>query len=108
MQLFVGTPNLESRVIQFKQKMTGRDTAIERKALSSYRRFLESVWTQDAMFMNFLEGAQFASACAELVAARNELSESDMAALLAQQAAVMTVRGPAREEYLASMELTRL
>lgn len=110
MQLFVGTPNLESRVVQFQQKLA--EAALEEdtknKAIETYRSFLESVWTEDVMFFNYLEGMQFASACADIVMSGSDLSKKEMATILKQQAAVMTVRGPAREEFTASMGLSRL
>jgi hypothetical protein len=69
---------------------------------------LEEVWTEDAMFMNFLEGLQFATACADMVIAGVELSKIEMSNILKNQAAVMTVRGTVRDEFIASMELSRL
>ena len=110
MALFVGTPNLGSRVIQLKQQLARVRVVNENvvtRALASYREFLDSVWSQEAMFMNYLEGIQFASACADIVAAKKELTASDMSTILSKQAAVMTVRGPAREDYISSMELSR-
>jgi SpoVK/Ycf46/Vps4 family AAA+-type ATPase len=110
LQLFVGTPNLESRVIQFQQRLAGiavNETA-KKQAIESYKTFLKSVWKQDAMFMNYLEGVQFASACASIVASRQPLGVPEMEAILKKQVAVMTVRGSARNEYMASMELSRL
>jgi SpoVK/Ycf46/Vps4 family AAA+-type ATPase len=58
MQLFAGTPNLKSRVIQFQEKLAGVGLEDEAKdqAIESYRSFLEEVWAQDAMYMNYLEG----------------------------------------------------
>ena len=58
MQLFVGTPNLPSRIIQFRDKLSGLgvEDKIMNRAIDSYRSFLEKVWPQDAMFMNYLEG----------------------------------------------------
>lgn len=60
MQLFVGTPNLESRVRQFQEKLAGigvEDDEINKdEAIESYRDFLESEWSKDAMYMNYLEG----------------------------------------------------
>lgn len=109
-QLFVGTPNLNSRCIQFQQKLATTvvlDEKTKGKALSSYTTFLESVWTQDAMFMNYLEGLQFASTCADIVASGDELTEEAMSLILKNQAAVMTVRGSARDEVIASMNLSR-
>mmetsp|Transcript_25338 Transcript_25338/g.28923 ORF Transcript_25338/g.28923 Transcript_25338/m.28923 type:complete len:763 (-) Transcript_25338:224-2512(-) len=109
-QLFVGTPNLESRVIQFKSKLGNVGASEERKekAIDNYRKFLESVWTKDAMFMNYLEGVQFATLCAGLVASGSEMTEEEMHRILEQQAAVMTVRGAVRDEYAVSMDMSRL
>ena len=111
MQLFVGTPNLESRIIQFHQAMSKNkvtDSEQRDAATNVFRLFLESVWLQDAMFMNYIESMQFASACAGIVASGAELTPKSCADILRQQAAVMTVRGAAREEYISSMELSRL
>lgn len=110
MQLFVGTPNLESRVIQLHNELAASPRSISAKddAEKSFRSFLISVWDEDVMFFNYLEGLQFASACADVVAAGNPLTEERMTAILKAQAVVMTVRGQVREEYKASMGLSRL
>ncbi|CAB9523931.1 metalloprotease FTSH [Seminavis robusta] len=110
MQLFVGTPNLGARIIQFQSKLPSLTKTQKEDAIASYRSFLESVWTEDAMFMNYLEGLQFASACASLVKSSptKQLVTEPMADILAKQAAVMTVRGQVRDEYLASMKLSRV
>jgi SpoVK/Ycf46/Vps4 family AAA+-type ATPase len=111
MQLFVGTPNLEARCTMFRQLMAGDDVidrASRDAALEAYREFLSSVWDQTAMFMNYLEGVQFAKACADIVATGNPLTNDAMSSILETHAAVMTVRGSVREEFLASMELSRL
>jgi hypothetical protein len=44
------------------------------KALATYESFLASVWSQEARFMNYLEGLQFAKACANVVAQKAENS----------------------------------
>ena len=137
MQLFVGTPNLEARVILLRQALSsigssetargqsklvlsssessyddGEDPT--EKIITTYREFLKSVWTQDAMFMNYLEGKQFASRVASMaetsrrVGSEVVLDEGELARVLGQQAAVMTARGPVREEYEAQMGLSRL
>ena len=110
LQLFVGTPNLESRVIQLQQKLAtiAASEEAKRAATETYRNYLASVWTIDAMFMNYLEGAQFAAGCANIVASGLELTVEAMQSIMTQQAAVMTVRGPVREEYVASMDMSRL
>ncbi|KAL7541978.1 hypothetical protein ACHAXR_012169 [Thalassiosira sp. AJA248-18] len=110
MQLFVGTPNLESRVIQLRSQLDAVPVSqhIKDEAEESFRLFLTSVWDDDAMFFNYLEGLQLASACADVVRAGNPLSEDRMSTILTAQAVVMTVRGQVREEYRASMGLSRL
>ena len=109
MQLFVGTPNLNSRICQFRQSLAAvhADENVKDGAITSYRQFLERVWTKDSMYMNYLEGLQFASACADLVAANIELTEFEMSTILNRQVAVMTVRGSAREDYVDMMGLSR-
>jgi len=111
MQLFVGTPNLEARVIQFTNQLLPSLSSDERaRAIEVYSSFLRSVWEQEAMFMNYLEGMQFAAACAALVknGPNHELDVHQMSSIFQQQASVMTVRSEVREEYLASMKLSRV
>lgn len=113
MQLFVGTPNLESRCIQFRDKLDSMrifdDDNVKRVSVEKqYRNFLEDVWEKDAMFMNYLEGLQFAAACANIIASGLELSYEAMSAILNNQAAVMTTRGAARDDYISSMKMSRL
>jgi len=82
MQLFVGTPNLESRVILLKQALLSSSSSStssssssssltneNEKILKIYKNFLQSVWTteQDAMFMNYLESKQYSSRVASIV-----------------------------------------
>ena len=90
MQLFVGTPNLESRVILFEQALLSSsassssssslisssedntysdsdESSSTERIVHTYRDFLRSVWKQDAMFMNYLESKQYASRVASIV-----------------------------------------
>jgi len=110
MQLFVGTPNLEARVIQLRSQLEGVPVSQKAKdeAEVAFRSFLSSVWDEDIMFFNYLEGLQFASACADIVATGSPLTVERMSAILKAQAVVMTVRGEVREEYKASMGLSRV
>lgn len=111
-QLFVGTPNLESRVILLKQAMDkcGVAPGLQQDALESFRDFLESVWSVDgdARFMNYLEGKQFADSLAKIAASGQKFKAEELHRILEQQAAVMTCRGAVREEYKAQMDLSRL
>jgi hypothetical protein len=110
-QLFVGTPNLNSRVILLEQafsKMSNISEDIRTQSIYTYKRFLESKWEENAMFMNYLEGKQFANSVAGVVVKNQRLEDSDLEPIFAQQAAVMTARGQVREEYIAQMDLSRL
>jgi ATPase family associated with various cellular activities (AAA) len=111
MQLFVGTPNLQARQVQLRQKLADFstiDAPTKAAAMDAYTAFLSRVWNDDARFMNYLEGVQFAQSCANIVAQGYELTDEKMLVLLQTQASVMTVRSPVRQEFLASMNLTRL
>jgi SpoVK/Ycf46/Vps4 family AAA+-type ATPase len=110
MQLFVGTPNLSARTMLFRSQLASVPVAQDAKdeAEKSLTSFLSSVWEEDIMFFNYLESLQFASACADVVAKGNELTEDTMATILKAQTKVMTVRGAVREEFVASMGLSRL
>ena len=111
MQLFVGTPDLESRIIQLRNQLASVPVSesVKDESEESFRSFLTSVWEEDAMFFNYLEGLQFASACcANVLQTGNPLTEETMAGILKAQSVVMTVRGQVREEYKASMGLSRL
>ena len=110
MQLFVGTPNLKARSILFRQKLLGvsADASVKEEAMETYLDFLSDVWEEDAKYMNYAEGVKFAGACSNVVAKGNKLTVEDMKEILRSQAAVMTVRGPVRKEFDASMDMTRL
>jgi len=112
LQLFVGTPNLQARVIQLQNELESMslDHSQMADAVKVYQSYLESVWAQDAMFMTYLEGVQFAKACASLLqnSPNKTLDVDQMAVVFSQQAAVMTVRGAVREEYTASMQMSRV
>ena len=112
MQLFVGTPNLNSRVELLRQALEGIviSEEVKQETMRVYKEFLESTWSldSDVMFFNFLEGKQSAAALANIVSmgGRPPLKE-EIEKNLMQQATVMTVRGSAREEFIASMEMSR-
>jgi SpoVK/Ycf46/Vps4 family AAA+-type ATPase len=110
MQLFVGPPNLPARTVMLRQQLANLplNDAAKESALEQYQSFLTSSWTKDAMFMNYLEGMQFSEACASVLASGAELTFEVMSEILESQAAVMTIRGTVRDEFIASMELSRL
>ncbi|KAL7429194.1 hypothetical protein ACHAXM_002221 [Skeletonema potamos] len=110
MQLFVGTPNLEARVIQLRGQLASLplNQSVKEETEEAFREYLSSVWSKNAMFMNYLEGVQFAAACARVVASGETLTAEKMEDILKAQAVVMTVRGQVRDEYVSSMNLSRL
>ncbi|KAL3919683.1 MAG: hypothetical protein SGILL_003636 [Bacillariaceae sp.] len=109
-QVFVGTPNLDSRIILLEQAMSKTSVSDNAKsqAIGTYRQFLESKWKENAMFMNYLESKQFATSVAGIVSRGRALEEKELEPIFAQQAAVMTARGQVREEYVAQIDLSRL
>eukprot|EP00986_Skeletonema_menzelii_P015555 scaffold12049_cov141-Skeletonema_menzelii.AAC.3 len=110
MQLFVGTPNLEARVIQLRGQLAllPLQQSVKDETEDAFREYLSSVWSEDVMFFNYLEGVQFASACARVVANGDTLTPEKMEDIVKAQAVVMTVRGQVRDEYVSSMDLSRL
>lgn len=111
MQLFVGTPNLASRSLQFEQELSRLGVNVDDAKRSNilFRNFLQSVWGKDVMFFNYLEGLQFASSCANIVDKQGVdfLTNETMNSIVESRASVMTIRGLVRDEYIASMELSR-
>lgn len=111
MQLFVGTPNLGARVTMLEQALAKTTNVAEEAkydAVRRYQEFLDSKWTENAMFMNYLEGKQFATSVASIVMSGRPLENKELSKIFAQQTAVMTARGQVREEYIAQMDLSRL
>lgn len=110
LSLFVGTPNLDAKMKLFRDALSSVpvDDRLKETAEKSYHDFLHTVWEEDAMFMNYLEGLQFATACAKIVASGSPLSQEVLSTLMRSQSAVMTLRFSLREEYKASMNLSRL
>jgi hypothetical protein len=88
---------LEAHVILFQQALDKSSTVISEEARShavaTYKDFLQSDWTKDAMFMNYLEGKQFATSVANIVVSGRELQQDELQRILTQQASVMTARG---------------
>ena len=110
MQLFVGTPNLGARTTQLRNELANVPAPLEPKndAVLAYQNFLQDKWEENAKFMNYLEGVQFARACANQVRTGEVLDEEYMSRIFQSQVAVMTIRGPVRAEFEASMGLSRL
>ena len=112
MQLLLGTTNLYAHVIKFNNQLASMSLTKAQKdiAVETYYNDLEAVRDQDAMFMNYLEDMQFASACGSLVQNHpsKELESNKMLVIFYQKEALMSVRGSAREEYIASMKMSRV
>ena len=75
LQLFVGTPNLDARVLRFESRLnvalsSNRGDPLSQPSESSdrvarnvdgFRAFLSKHWKSDAMFFNYLESEQMAA-----------------------------------------------
>lgn len=61
MQLFVGTPNLDARVIQLRSQLAPLPLKqnVKDETEDAFREYLSSVWSEDVMFFNYLEGETF-------------------------------------------------
>jgi hypothetical protein len=120
MQLFVGTPNLPARMMRFELKLKDLtpavDASVRATASEAFEAMLARRWSTDAMFLTFLETERLAADSAALVAARatagTEAEWEDLGeafeAILNSQAAVMTVRGSTRDDFLESRGLSRI
>jgi SpoVK/Ycf46/Vps4 family AAA+-type ATPase len=110
LSLFVGTPNLEAKMKLFRNALSSIavDDVLKASAEKSYHEFLKSVWEEDAMFMNYLEGLQYATSIAKIVASGSALTHEILSSFMKSQSAVMTLRFSLRDEYKASMNLSRL
>ena len=100
------------------------DCAPHQAALLAFSSILERRWTDTAMFFTFLETERLAADAAALVAAavatavttgepfevvtEGEGLERSFERLLDSQAAVMTVRGTVRDDFLTSRGLSRV
>ena len=110
LQLFVGTPNLPARLKRFRAKLADGGTDNEAEAVKAFEAVLKRRWESDAMFLTFLETERLAADAALLVRTEEEAPpslEDAFDALLDQQAAVMTVRGTVRDDFLESRGLSR-
>lgn len=136
LQLFVGTPNLPSRMGRFRARLDALPDALEPSlaaaAVGAFEAVLARRWAGGALFLTFLEAERLAADAiaaasahavraywsprgesAEVAAAdpRTELQgllETEFEALLDAQAATMTVRGTVREDFLEAMRLSRM
>ena len=131
MQLFVGTPNLPARMCRFEHKLSQLTPSISdaeaAEATEAFEAVLSERWTSDAMFLTFLETERLAADAAQIVAARAHVTPFDdsvlpglgdsssqaplkesFEAVLDAQAAVMTVRGSVRSDFLESRGLSRI
>ena len=123
LQLFVGTPNLAARMGRFAAKLEGsspplaQGSAAAAAASAAFERLLLRRWSDTAMFFTFLETERLAADAAALVAARlaageeppdPEALEAAFETLLDSQAAVMTVRGGVRDDFLTSRGMSRV
>jgi len=119
LQLFVGTPNLNARMGRFHVRLGAMGLAepAAASAAAAFEAVLARRWESDALFLTYLETEKLAAdAAARAVAAAagadaatlGQSFERHFEALLDSQAAVMTVRGTVRDEFVDSMRMSRV
>mmetsp|Transcript_6654 Transcript_6654/g.21324 ORF Transcript_6654/g.21324 Transcript_6654/m.21324 type:complete len:358 (-) Transcript_6654:194-1267(-) len=120
LQLFVGTPNLHSRMFRLRVRLDAAvaagalDVAAAGEAAEQFESLLSAQWEGEAQFLTYLETEKLAADAVAAAIARAEAGgdapplERSYGALLEAQAAVMTVRGAVREEFVDSMRLSRV
>jgi len=120
LQLFVGTPNLHSRMFRLRVRLDAAvaagalDVAAAGEAAEQFESLLSARWEGEAQFLTYLETEKLAADAVAAAIARAEAGgdapplERSYGALLEAQAAVMTVRGAVREEFVDSMRLSRV
>lgn len=124
LQLFVGTPNLAARMSRFRAKLEASSPPVQEGSVAAqaasvaFESLLARRWETDAMFLTFLETERLAADAAALVAAGAagadidptgaEELEAEFEQLLDSLAAVMTVRGTVRDDFLTSRLLSRI
>ena len=115
LQLFVGTPNLPSRMGRFRAKLAEagvpKGSATAAAAGEAFEALLARRWEADACFLTFLETERLAADAAALASA----PAADAAAfatafegLLDAQVVTMTVRGAVRDDFVESRVLSRV
>ena len=107
---------------RFQAKLEGSSPPIAHGSLAAaaacqaFASLLERRWLDTAMFLTFLETERLAADAAALVASgaaagedlEPEALEAAFERLLDSQAAVMTVRGTVREDFLTSRGMSRV
>ena len=73
-----------------------------------YMKNFARAWEREVQFMNFLESEKFAADVVAQLVRGAALDDDGLDALLQAQAAVMTVRGATRAEFVEVMGLSRL
>jgi len=119
MQLFIGTPTRQARVGRFSKTLakssswaqrghSSGDAATE-SAVSTFDAFLGETWQSDSMFLNYLESERFMLVAVEKCTAAADFTNDVLLGILdAQRGTTLLRDARARDEYTASMQLTRL
>ena len=110
--LFVGTPNMESRMRRLGDRLPA-SAASSQKALDAFEAVLKERWNDEARFCSFAENEaliNFARDEARVAgdACDKEALEAKLSAKLDGLLKTATIQGPVRDEYMSSENLSRL
>ena len=113
MQLFVGTPNLSSRLSRFESMLEASeviDLPRRKQAMAAFEGAVRSRWNSDVQYFNFLESEVLGRNCvaAASSAGKMPLTEDAIKSLIDSQRLLITIRGSdAREEYESNKSRSR-
>jgi SpoVK/Ycf46/Vps4 family AAA+-type ATPase len=108
MLIFLGTPNLASRVQRLRAKCASPRISPADQALlvRTVEEFMDSRW-DSIRYMTFAENEAFLNAAIDLVAA-GELSRETLVVKLQGIARTATIQGAVKEDYLLSESMSRV
>jgi len=110
--LFVGTPNMESRMRRLGDRLPA-SAASSQKALEAFEAVLKERWNDEARFCSFAENEALINFARDeaRVAGDNcdkEALKNKIGAKLDGLLKTATIQGPVRDEYISSENLSRL
>lgn len=116
MILMVGTPSLPARIERLNAKLAGTALASARHA--EVREVLEAVlrdtWASELQFFNFMENERLVDSLVNLAGAAAADGRSPMSVfaeareIISALASRIVLRGPARDDYVATRALSRI
>ena len=109
--LFVGTPNLDSRILRLRQKLKDQSSklsiSMQEEILMMMRAFLQKKWNI-YRFMTFAENDGLLNIVVEASLQGNPITEEFLTEKTENIIRTSTIQGAVREDYLVSEGLSRI